>query len=136
MSGGPQLDSGGSGGGDLEDYLGDLAATHVADGKILYAKLLGTVLGSIWLVLVGGWITVTEVIVNVHVHVLNTIQAQLVRVIDAIFGDGADLITASWGATYRAAVETEPILAPLTLVVEVVLTWLLLDYLREQSGVI
>ena len=122
--------------GSPSQDLGNLAGTYVEDGRILYVKLLGTVLGSIWLVAVGGWIAVQEAIVSIHVMILETAQQQYVRVINAIFGDGAEVITASWGAAYRAAVETEPILAPLTLIVEITITMGLIHYLRQRSGLV
>jgi hypothetical protein len=108
------------------------ATEYVQDGRILFAKLIGTLLGATWLVLVGGWITVERAIVSVHVQVLEVAQTQVVRVIGVVLGGGAETIRLSWATAYRSAVEAEPVLAPLLLVFEVLVVVTVVVYVRDR----
>lgn len=98
-----------------------ISGTFVENGTIRYGALFGTVLGAAWLVLVGGLITVQNAIVSMQVRLLEAVQFNLVSVISAFLGGGADLSRTSWATGYEAAVQTAPLIAPLTFALEIIL---------------
>lgn len=119
-----------------EDTSFAVASEFVEDGRIRYAALFSTILSAGWLVLAGGFITVMNAIVTVHVSVLETAQTQWVRIISAILGGGAELSRTSWAVAFESAVETAPLLAPLLLALELVLVWLVLGELASRQELI
>lgn len=105
----------------VPDDVGDgLAQGYVAGGEVLVGKLVGTLLGSLWLTVVAGWITVVEAIVRLHVQILDAIQQAQIAVLMAFAEGGADAYRESWSAAFRAAVEVDPLVAPAIMSVEII----------------
>ena len=125
--------SSGSGSGPFSQLN---TGAYVTESRIKYGKLVATALGATWLTLVGGWITVQRTVVNIHIRLLTAVQGALVEIIQATLGRGAGLIRGSWAQVYQSAVETEPILAPLTLVLEIALVVGIVVWFRQRAGVI
>ncbi|WP_134671727.1 hypothetical protein [Halorussus marinus] len=117
-------------GGSSDNYV--TAGEFVDGGEIKIAKLVSTLLGAAWLTVAAGWIMVMQAVVTAHVRVLDAVAAMYVRIIEAAVGGGAETVQASWGAAFRAAVETNRLLAPVILSVEVVLVAALLLYARRR----
>jgi len=118
---------GGSGSGASFD-----PGAYVDDGRILYGKLLGTLLGAGWLTWIGGWIAVERAIVSVHMQVIRAAQQMYVRIINAVLLGGAQTIRHSWAEAYQAAVETSPVLAPLTLILDIIVVSAVLLYVKRE----
>ncbi|WP_132060248.1 hypothetical protein [Halorussus amylolyticus] len=101
-------------------------------GEIKIAKLVSTLLGAVWLTVAAGWIMVMQAVVTVHIRVLDAAAAMYVRVIEAAVGGGAETIEASWASAFRAAVETNRLLAPMIFSLEVIIVTALLLYTRRR----
>lgn len=110
-SSGPKLQGEGS---------GIPASAFVEDGKILVGKLIGVTLGSLWLAVVGGWITVFNAIVQINVEILNAFARMYVRVLTAVGVESSETLEVAWAAAFRSAVEASPFLAPVIFTLEVV----------------
>lgn len=113
-----------------------VAETFVENGKLRYGALFGALLGSAWLVLVGGFIRIQDAIVTVHIRLLEAAQTYYVRVITAILGGGAELTRSSWAIAYRSAVDVAPLFAPMLFAVEIVAVWLILGTVWDRQDVI
>jgi hypothetical protein len=97
-----------------------LRTEFVSGGEVLIGKLVSTLLGSLWLTIAAGWITVSRAIVQIHVSLLNTV-AETYSAIVLAFGEGAaEASRATWGAAFQAAVDASPLLAPVIFSVEIV----------------
>ena len=126
MSPGPKFREAG-GGSSVDETL-----YVTEEGDLLLAKLVSTLLGSVWLTVAAGWIMVVEAIARVHIIVLDTAGATVVRVIQAFGFGGARTLQVSWGAAFRAAVEAEPMLAPVLFSLEIVVVSALLLWARRR----
>ena len=95
-------------------------STFVSGGEILVGKLVSTLLGSLWLVVAAGWITVTQTIVQIHISLLDAAAEMYYNIIVA-FGENASRAAfVTWGEAFRAATETSPLLAPALFSIEIV----------------
>ena len=95
-------------------------STYVSGGEILIGKLVSTLLGSLWLTVAAGWITVSRAIVQIHISVLNA-AAETYRQILTTFGSNAvEASQVTWGAAFRASVEVNPLFAPAIFSIEIV----------------
>lgn len=117
-------------GGASDNYV--TASAFVDGGEIKIAKLVSTLLGAVWLTVAAGWIMVAQAVVTVHVRVLDAAADMYVRIIDTAISDGAETVRVSWASAFRAAVETNQLLAPIILSVEVVAVMALLLYARRR----
>jgi len=113
-----------------------LPGSFIENGTIQYGALFGALLGAAWLVFVGGLITIQNAIVTLHIRLLGAAETQYVRLIEAVFGGGAELTRSSWAIAYESAVETAPVLAPALLALEVVAVWLILGTVWDRQEVI
>ncbi|QLG62200.1 hypothetical protein [Halorarum salinum] len=125
MSSGPNLDTGGGGSVPLEEEFVD-------GGEILIGKLVGTLLGAGWLVLMSGWIAILEAYVLIHLEALGAVERMYVNIITAIGGGGAETLRLSWAAGFEAAVEASPVFAPVFFSLEVVFATALLIWARRR----
>ncbi|MFB6134879.1 MAG: hypothetical protein ABEJ55_07815 [Halanaeroarchaeum sp.] len=113
-----------------------LPGSFIENGAIQYGALFGALLGAAWLVLVGGLITIQNAIVTLHIQLIRAAQTQIVRLIDAVLGGGAELTHSSWAIAYESAVETAPLFAPALMALEVVAVWLILGTIWDRQEVI
>lgn len=114
MSSGPKLFGGGSG--------TSLSASEFTSGSsIKVGKLLGVMLSSLWLTVVAGWIVVEQVVLAIHVTLLESVARLLERWILAAFTGGAETARLAWGEAFRGAVEASPLFAPVLLSAEILL---------------
>lgn len=114
MSSGPQMDSGT--GGSVE-----LAETFVTgDGGIKVAKLVSTLMGSLWLVTAAGWISIANAIAQVHIAILEAFAGYYTSAVRTLGLGGARVARANWGAAAESAFELDPLLAPLVLTLELI----------------
>jgi len=128
MSGGPKLE-GGSGGGTIS---GPPASEFIEDGEILLGKLVSTLLGGVWLTVVAGWITINQAIVQVHINLLDVAARSYARMIRAAGQGGAETLEVGWASAFQAAVDAEPLLAPIIFSAEVVVVSALLLWARRR----
>lgn len=105
---------------------------YVDGGELLIGKLVGTIMGSIWLAFVGGWISVLRAIAQVNIQVLNRIEQGWVTVITAFGEGGAETLRYTWGEAFRAAVDTSPLLAPTIMTLELITVSFLLIWARRR----
>lgn len=111
------LTSGGSGGSS-----GTAAAGAFVDGgEVLIGKLVSTLLGAVWLTVVGGWYAITSAITRVQIALINSVRNAQVAIIRAVGAGGAETIRVGWASAAQAAVETSPLFAPLLLTMEIIL---------------
>ncbi|WP_311170644.1 hypothetical protein [Halobellus ordinarius] len=89
-------------------------------GEIKIAKLVSTLLGAVWLTIAAGWIAVSRTIVQIHVSVLNAVAQMYSGIIRAFATNTVEASEAAWGAAFRAAVEADPLLAPIIFSIEIV----------------
>lgn len=108
------------------------AESFVDGGEILIGKLVGTLLGALWLTIVAGWMTLIQAIAAVHISLLNAFQGMIVSIITAAGVGGAETIRASWGAAFQGAVEVSPLFAPMVFSLEIVLVSALLIWARRR----
>lgn len=120
-------DLAGGAGGSVE------ASTFISDsGDIRLAKLVGTLLGSLWLTVAAGWIAVANAIARVHIRIVDAAASMYARIIRA-YGDGAaETLRVSWAESFQAAVEANRLFAPLLFTVEVVVVTALLLWARRR----
>lgn len=117
---------GGSNGIPADAFLSD-------DGtEILVGKLVSTLLGGLWLTVSAGWITVVQAIVRVHLRIIDAAASLYAGVIRAAGAGGAETLRVSWRAAFQAAVDTNPLLAPTIMTLEVVIVSALLLYARRR----
>lgn len=127
MSPPPKMEAG-SGDGGLP------AAVFIArdTGNIKVAKLVSTLLGSVWITVAAGWIMVINAIVRVHLSVINAVATLFVRVLEAFGQGGAETLRESWRAAFLSAVEANQLLAPVMFSLEIVTVSALLLWARER----
>ena len=95
-------------------------SAYVSGGEIKIAKLVSTLLGSVWLVFAAGWITVLQAIVQIHISILNA-GADMYREILLAFGRNTiEASQIAWGEAFRAAVDANAVLAPAIFSIEIV----------------
>jgi len=116
----------------MADGPGFQPSAYLENGQIAYAKLVGALLGAGWLTVAGGLIALQRAVVSVQIRLLETTQRSYVLLIRAVTGGGARLSRQSWAEAYEAAVATSPILAPLTLVAEIVLVSAIVLYFQRR----
>jgi hypothetical protein len=120
-----ELDRGG--GGSL------VAPRHfVDDGEILIGKLTGTILGSIWLTAVSGWITISRAIATVHVRFLLAGRDAYVAIFETLGQEAQATFLESWAAAFQASVEVNPLLAPAIFSAEILVVVAILLALRRR----
>lgn len=124
-SGGPKFDSG-------DPSSGLSASVFVEGSEIKLAKLVSTLLGSVWMTAVAGWITVTQAIVTVHLRILDAIANLYVRVIRATGEGGAEALEASWSSAFQSAANTSPLFTPMIFSLEVVAVSAILLWARRR----
>lgn len=127
------MNIGGPGGGGSSLPSGSIeGGEFVEEGEILLGKLVSTLLGGVWLTIVAGWVAISEAIVQVHINVVNAAAATQVRIIRAFGEGGADTLEVGWASAFRAAVEAEPLLAPVIFSAEVVVVTAILLWARRR----
>lgn len=99
---------------------GPLAESYVDGGEILIGKLVGTALGAFWLTVVSGWYAIVSAIVRVHISLITATSSAYASIINAVGGGGAETLRLGWASAFQAAVQADPLLAPLLLTLEVV----------------
>lgn len=101
-------------------------------GSVKIAKLVGALLGSLWLTVVGGWITFVQAIATVHIRVLDALASMYVRIIRAVGTGGAETIRVSWTSAFRAASEANPLFTPILFSLEIAVVAGLLVWARRR----
>jgi len=121
------LDSGSSG--------ANLSSEFVSEGEILVGKLTGTLLGSLWLVVVSGWITVSEAIIRIHLVPVRMLARYYTRIIDTIGIEVSRTAEVAWAEAFRSAVEVSPLAAPAILTAEIALVVVVYASARQRWGI-
>lgn len=105
----------------------------VDGGEIKVAKLVGTLLGAVWLSVVSGWISVGEAIAQIHIQVINGIADGWVSIITTYGGQASSTQRVVWASALKAALETSPMLAPLLMSIEVAIVWGVIVTVRRRA---
>ena len=101
-------------------YSATEPSRFVSGGEIKIAKLMSTLLGSLWLVVAAGWISITQAIVQIHVSLLDAAAQMYYNIIVAFGTNAARASRETWGEAFRAAVEVSPLLAPALFSIELI----------------
>ena len=104
-------------GGEFVEVVGSGEKTTIT---ILWAKLMGTLLGGAWLTVVAGWTFVIDAVTVVNVRLLRAIGGGYASIIRTVGVGGAQGYQVLWGGAFQAAIETSPLLAPLIMSLELV----------------
>lgn len=97
------------------------SSAFVDGGEIKIAKLVGTLLSALWLVIVSGWITVANAIVTLHIRLIGALEDLFVGVITAIGVETAETFRLGWRSAAEGALTVSPLLAPAIFSLEIVL---------------
>ncbi|EMA24635.1 hypothetical protein [Haloarcula argentinensis] len=111
-----------------------LAGSYTDGGTILIGKLVSTILGAVWLTFVGGWWAIISAVVEVHVAMINAGADGYAGIIRAMGQGGAETIRITWASAFRAAVETNPLFAPILLTLEIIAVSAIFLELRRRLG--
>jgi hypothetical protein len=96
------------------------AGSFTDGGTILIGKLVSTLLGAVWLTILGGWWAIVSAVVQVHMAMINAAADSYAGIITALGQGGAETIRVTWASAFRAAVETNPLIAPILLTLEII----------------
>ena len=122
----PEVDYAGTGGD------GVLESSYVDGGELLIGKLVGTVLGSLWLTVVSGWITVTEAIATVHIRFIRAGGNAYAGILESLGREAQATIATSWAAAFEASVEVNPLFAPAIFSAEILVVVAIVLVLRRR----
>jgi len=121
-----RIKPGGAGGSvEASDFLAE-------GGEIQLAKLVSTLLGSLWLTVAAGWIAVVNAIARVHLQLIDAAASMYARIIRAYGSGGAETIRVSWASSFQAAIEANRLFAPLLFSLEVIAVTALLLWARRR----
>lgn len=123
-----------SDGGGTLGSPGSLAGNYTDGGTILIGKLVSTLLGAVWLTFVGGWWAIVSAVVRVHMAMINAAANGYAGIIDAVGQGGAETIRVTWASAFQAAVETNPLFAPILITLEVIAVSAIFLELRRRLG--
>jgi hypothetical protein len=123
-----------SDGGGTPIGSSSLAGNYTDGGTILIGKLVSTLLGAVWLTVVGGWWAIASAVVRVHMAMINAAANGYAGIIDAVGQGGAETIRVTWASAFQAAVETNPLFAPILITLEVIAVSAIFLELRRRLG--
>lgn len=109
-----------------------LESEFVDGGTVLTGKLVGTLLGSIWLVFASGWIAVVNAIVTINLVPIRGLEMLYTRIISTFGREAAATSQLVWSEAFRAAVDASPVLAPAIMTAELAAVWLILEAGRQR----
>lgn len=96
------------------------SSAFVDGGEIKVAKLVGTLLSALWLVIVSGWITVANAIVTAHIRIIGAVEDLYVNLITSIGVGTAETFRLGWRSAAEGALTVSPLLAPAIFSLEIV----------------